>query len=442
MTDQKKNVWEELLAKLEKKLKPQNFKTWFKPTQLYSATSEKLTIMVPNDFSKKWINRHYMGMIRRAITEISGHEMEVDFILPPKYNNTKKRKNVGPKKKRFVSRLNPRFHFSSFVVGNNNRLAHAAALAVAQSPARAYNPLFIYGEVGLGKTHLLQAIGHYVMENRSELNFTYLSSEQFTNELINAIRDDKTVAFRRKYRNADVLLVDDIHFVAGKERTQEEFFHTFNALYEAHKQIVLSSDRSPIEIPTLEKRLQSRFEWGLIADIQAPDLETRIAILKKKAEFENIDLPDEVAMFIAERIKTNIRKLEGCLVRIVAYSSLFKEKIDINSVKEILKGILPDEKPKPITVEMVQKTVSKYYKIKESTIKGKKRVRSIAFPRQIAMYLCRELTEDSFPEIGARFGGKDHTTVMYAWRKIAKQAEKDEVLSNELKELKNMLKTS
>ena len=441
MTDREKSVWEELLSKLEKKLKPQNFKTWFKPTQLYSATSEKLTIMVPNDFFKKWLDRYYMGMIRREIAKISGHEMEVDFILPPKYNNIKKRKNVGFKKKRSVSRLNPRFHFNSFVVGNNNRLAHAAALAVAQSPARAYNPLFIYGKVGLGKTHLLQAIGHYITEN-SELTFTYLSSEQFTNELINAIRDDKTTAFRRRYRNTDVLLVDDIHFLAGKERTQEEFFHTFNALHEAHKQIVLSSDRSPIEIPTLEKRLQSRFEWGLIADIQSPDLETRIAILKKKAEIENMELPDEVATFIAERIKTNIRKLEGCLVRITAHSSLFKEKIDMNSVKEILKGILPEEKPRPITVELVQKTVSKYYKIKESTIKGKKRSRSIAFPRQIAMYLCRELTEDSFPEIGAKFGGKDHTTVMYAYRKIVEQAKKDEVLSNELKELENILKTS
>ncbi|GAH30829.1 unnamed protein product, partial [marine sediment metagenome] len=352
----------------------------FKPTQLYSATSEKLTIMVPNDFFKKWLDRYYMGMIRREIAKISGHEMEVDFILPPKYSNIKKRKNVSLKKKRSVSRLNHKFHFNSFVVGNNNRLAHAAALAVAQSPARAYNPLFIYGKVGLGKTHLLQAIGHYITEN-SELTFTYLSSEQFTNELINAIRDDKTTAFRRRYRNTDVLMVDDIHFLAGKERTQEEFFHTFNALHEAHKQIVLSSDRSPIEIPTLEKRLQSRFEWGLIADIQSPDLETRIAILKKKAEIENMELTDEVATFIAERIKTNIRKLEGCLVRITAHSSLFKEKIDMNSVKEILKGILPEEKPRPITVELVQKTVSKYYKIKESTIKGKKRSRSIAFPR-------------------------------------------------------------
>jgi len=441
MIDREKSVWEKLLSKLEKKLKPQNFKTWFKPTQLYSATSEKLTIMVPNDFFKKWLDRRYSGLIKREIAKISGHEMEVDFILPPKYSNIKKRKNISFKKKRSVSRLNPRFHFNSFVVGNNNRLAHAAALAVAQSPARAYNPLFIYGKVGLGKTHLLQAIGHYITKN-SELTFTYLSSEQFTNELINAIRDDKTTAFRRKYRNTDVLMVDDIHFLAGKERTQEEFFHTFNALHEAHKQIVLSSDRSPIEIPTLEKRLQSRFEWGLIADIQSPDLETRIAILKKKAEIEKMELPDEVATFIAERIKTNIRKLEGCLVRITAHSSLFKEKIDMSSVKEILKGILPEEKPRPITVELVQKTVSKYYKIKESTIKGKKRTRSIVFPRQIAMYLCRELTEDSFPEIGAKFGGKDHTTVMYAWRKIVEQAKKDEVLSNELKELENILKTS
>ena len=292
----------------------------------------------------------------------------------------------------------------------------------------------------MGKTHLLQAIAHHIMENKPNLSFAYLSSEQFTNEMINAIRDGKTLRFRKKYRNKDILLVDDIHFLAGKERTQEEFFHTFNALYEAHKQIVLSSDRPPGEIPTLEKRLQSRFEWGLIADIQPPDLETRVAILKKKAKMENINLPDEVALFIAERITTNIRRLEGCLVRLAAYSSLFKKKIDKESVREILKDILPKKEPKPITIELIQKTVSEFYKIKEEDLKVKKRARAIAFPRQIAMYLCRELTDASFPEIGEKFGGKDHTTIMYAWRKIHQQKEKNEILRKELGELVRMLR--
>ncbi len=280
------------------------------------------------------------------------------------------------------------------------------------------------------------------MENNEGMSFTYLSSEQFTNELINAIRDDRTARFRKKYRNTDVLLVDDIHFLAGKERTQEEFFHTFNALHEAHKQIVLSSDRPPNEISALEKRLISRFEWGLIADIQPPDLETRIAILRKKADAETLDLPGEVILFIAERIKTNIRKLEGCLIRLSAYSSLFKKRIDIDSVKSILKDLLPEEELRPITVELIQKIVGKHYKLKEGVIRGKKRIRIIALPRQIAMYLCRELTDASFPDIGSKFGGKDHTTVMYAWKKISEQKDKDESLRSELEELVKSIKSS
>jgi len=440
MDDYEKNVWNELLLRIKHRLKSQNFNAWFKPAQLHSLTLNKLVIEVPNNFFKDWIEERYLNLIKEELNSLVGREIKVEIVPPLKNNELNVNKKENEKSHLALPNLNSRYTFDNFVIGNNNRLAHAAALAVAQSPAHAYNPLFIYGEVGLGKTHLLQAIVHYIVERKPNLSFAYVPCEQFTNEMINAIRDGKTLKFRKKYRNKDILLVDDIHFLGGKERTQEEFFHTFNALYEARKQIVLSSDRPPGEIPTLEKRLQSRFEWGLIADIQPPDLETRIAILKKKAKAENIELPDEVVLFIAERIKTNIRRLEGCLVRLAAYSSLFKEKIDKDSVREILKDILPKEEPKPITIELIQKTVSKFYKIKEEDLKVKKRARSIAFPRQIAMYLCRELTDTSFPEIGEKFGGKDHTTIMYAWRKIHEQKEKDEILKNNLEELMRLLK--
>ena len=443
MNEREKDIWQKFLLRIEKKVKPQNFKIWFKPAQLHSLTQDKLVIKVPNDFSKKWLKGRYLSTIEKEISQLTGREMTASFIYHPvKKEKVDLSRRTAYKKRVFTSKLNPKYNFANFVIGNNNRLAHAGALAVAQSPGRAYNPLFLYGKVGLGKTHLLQAIAHHIIDNESNMSFTYLSSEQFTNELINSIRDDRTARFRKKYRNTDVLLVDDIHFLAGKERTQEEFFHTFNALYEAHKQIVLSSDRPPSEISALEKRLISRFEWGLIADIQPPDLETRIAILKKKAVIENLDLPDEVIIFIAERIKTNIRKLEGCLIRLVAHSSLFKEKIDISSIKDILRDLLPEEKSKPITIELIQRVVSRYCKLKEGVIKGKKRVRFIAFPRQIAMYLCRELTDISFPSIGNEFGGKDHTTVMYAWKKINEQKEKDENLKNDLRELTQIIKSS
>jgi len=440
MNNQEENIWKALLSRLERKLNPQVFKTWINPLQFHSLGVDKLTIEVPNDFLRNWVEEKYLPIIKEELNVIIGSEVGIDFITSEKDDSLSVVPKVMPQNIHRISRLNLKYNFDNFVVGNGNRLAHAAALAVAQSPSHAYNPLFIYGDVGLGKTHLLHAIAHYIIKNKPELSFAYVSSEQFTNEMINAIRDDKTVEFRGKYRNKDILLVDDIHFLAGKERTQEEFFHTFNSLYEARKQIVLSSDRPPGEIPTLEKRLQSRFEWGLIADIQSPDLETRIAILKKKAEAEDIYLPDEVALLIAQRIKTNIRKLEGCLIRLIAYSSLLKRKIDENSANEILRNILPQEESKPITIELIQKTVSKYYKIKESDLRVKKRVKSIAFPRQVAMYLCRELTNASFPEIGEKFGGKDHTTIMYAHRKISAQKEKEENLKNELRDLVKLLK--
>jgi len=432
------SLWEEALRKIRGEIDEKDFNIWIKPLKMHSFTSNTLTIQVPNQFFKERLKEKYLSLIQLKLNELEKSNVKIDFYIAPRENHYypyQKEQKIIKHQEGYTSRLNPRYNFETFVVGNNNRLAHAAALAVAQSPSAAYNPLFIYGDVGLGKTHLLQAIAHFIMRNKSELTFTYLSSEQFTNELINAIRDDKTVEFRRKYRNTDILLVDDIHFLAGKERTQEEFFHTFNALYEAHRQIVLSSDRPPTEIPTLEKRLRSRFEWGLITDIQPPDLETRIAILKKKAEIENINLDDQVAIFIAERVKTNIRKLEGCLMRLAAHSSLYNEKITVNSAKQILKDIIPQKEPREVTVELIQKNVADYYKLKISQLKGKKRIKSIALPRQIAMYLCRELTECSFPEIGEKFGGKDHTTIMHAWRKIKEERVKNKILDKEIEEI-------
>ncbi|HCQ90034.1 MAG TPA: chromosomal replication initiator protein DnaA, partial [Clostridium sp.] len=313
--------------------------------------------------------------------------------------------------------------------------AHAASLAVAESPAKAYNPLFIYGGVGLGKTHLMHAIGHYIQNVNSKSKVVYVSSEKFTNELINSIKDDKNVEFRNKYRNVDVLLIDDIQFIAGKERTQEEFFHTFNALYEADKQIILSSDRPPKEIPTLEDRLRSRFEWGLIADIQAPDFETRIAILKKKADVENLNIPNEVMVYIATQIKSNIRELEGALIRIVAYSSLTNREINVDLATEALKDIISSRNTRQITIELIQDIVSSYYNLKIEDFKSSRRTRNVAFPRQIAMYLSRKLTDTSLPKIGEEFGGRDHTTVIHAYEKISQSLKKDENLQNTVTEL-------
>ena len=331
--------------------------------------------------------------------------------------------------------LNPKYTFDSFVIGNSNRFAHAASLAVAESPAKAYNPLFIYGGVGLGKTHLMHAIGHYILANNPKSKVVYVSSEKFTNELINSIKDDKNVEFRNKYRNVDVLLIDDIQFIAGKERTQEEFFHTFNDLHEANKQIILSSDRPPKEIPTLEDRLRSRFEWGLIADIQPPDFETRIAILKKKADVENLNIPNEVMVYIATKIKSNIRELEGALIRIVAFSSLTNKEIGIDLASEALKDIISSRNSKQVTIELIQDIVSSYFNLKVEDFKSSRRTRNITFPRQIAMYLCRKLTDMSLPKIGEEFGGRDHTTVIHACEKISKGLKEDENLQDNIAEL-------
>jgi len=322
--------------------------------------------------------------------------------------------------------LNPKYTFESFVVGSCNQFAHAAAQAVADMPSKTYNPLYVYGGVGLGKTHLMHAIGHLIKSRNSSLRLTYISSEKFMNELINAIRYDKTINFRDRYRTIDVLLMDDIQFLAGKERTQEEFFHTFNALYDSQKQIVISSDCAPREIPTLEERLHSRFEWGLIADIQPPDLETKVAILKRKAENEKIDLPDDVALFIASKIKSNIRELEGSLVRLVAYASLKGLKIVLSVAQEILKNIIEDDTA-GVSIEVIQKAVAQHYDLKISDLKSKNNSRSIAVPRQVAMYLCKTLTKSSLPEIGREFGGKHHTTVLHSINKIGALYQTDSV---------------
>ncbi len=337
--------------------------------------------------------------------------------------------------------LNDKYTFDTFVIGSGNRFAHAASLAVAEAPAKAYNPLFIYGGVGLGKTHLMHAIGHYVLDHNPDAKVVYLSSEKFTNEFINSIRDNKAENFRSKYRNVDVLLIDDIQFLAGKEQTQEEFFHTFNTLHEESKQIIISSDRPPKEIPTLEDRLRSRFEWGLITDITPPDLETRIAILRKKAKAEGLEISNDVMLYIANQIDTNIRELEGALIRVVAYSSLTNQDIDPSLAAEALKDIIPNTRPKVVTIQQIKELVGERYQIKLAEFAAKKRTKSIAFPRQIAMYLSRELTDFSLPKIGEEFGGRDHTTVIHAHEKISKMIDADQLLQRDIEDLKEKLKS-
>ena len=370
-------------------------------------------------------------------TEISSPETTTTDTTK---NNIKKERypnrqntNLPPISEEF--NLNPKYIFSTFVIGNSNRLAHAASLAVSEAPAQVYNPFFIYGGVGLGKTHLMHAIGHRIKENNPNSKVVYISSEKFTNELINSIISGNPESFRQRYRNIDVLLVDDIQFLSKKEHTQEEFFHTFNTLHDANKQIIISSDRAPREIQTLEDRLRSRFEWGLITDIQPPDLETRIAVLRKKAMMESLNVPNEVIVYIASRIENNIRELEGALIRVIAYASLNNQPIDIDLATEALKDIFPDGRPKQITTDLIKDIVAAYFKLKLEDLSAKKRTRNVAFPRQIAMYLCRELTEISLPKIGELFGGRDHTTVIHAHDKIHRERNSDAKLNNTIKDL-------
>ncbi|SNU93262.1 chromosomal replication initiator protein DnaA [Bacillus pumilus] len=418
-----------------------------KSTKAHSLQGDTLTITAPNEFARDWLESRYLHLIADTIYELTGEELSIKFIIPQNQDEVEAMPKSPIKKMSKEdpvdipqNMLNPKYTFDTFVIGSGNRFAHAASLAVAEAPAKAYNPLFIYGGVGLGKTHLMHAIGHYVIDHNPSAKVVYLSSEKFTNEFINSIRDNKAVDFRNRYRNVDVLLIDDIQFLAGKEQTQEEFFHTFNTLHEESKQIVISSDRPPKEIPTLEDRLRSRFEWGLITDITPPDLETRIAILRKKAKAEGLDIPNEVMLYIANQIDSNIRELEGALIRVVAYSSLINKDINADLAAEALKDIIPSSKPRIITIKDIQRIVGQQFNIRLEDFKAKKRTKSVAYPRQIAMYLSREMTDSSLPKIGEEFGGRDHTTVIHAHEKISKLIVEDEQLQQHVKEIKEQLK--
>jgi len=427
------NKWSKILEILEKETSQQNFSTWLKPIKFKNIDSTNINIAVNNKFFSDWIRENYKERIERIYeTKYGEKKYLVINIEEIRKEITKKNKNnneIKSKKPIEVSvntftNINNKYLFNNFVCGPSNQFAHAASLAVANNPATTYNPLFIYGGVGLGKTHLIHAIGNEIIKNNKKFKVSYYSSEKFMNELVNCIRYGKMEEFRTKFRNMDVLLIDDIQFIAGKERTQEEFFHTFNALYESHKQIIVTSDKFPKEIPGLEERLRSRFEWGLIADIQAPDVETKLAIVKIKADQNNIKITDEIAYFLANSITSNIRELEGLLIRIGAFSSLTSTPIDITMAKSVLKDVLI-EKNKEITVEEIQKTVANYFNTKISDIKSSKRHKSLVLPRQISMYITRKLTDLSYPEIGANFGGKDHSTIIYAIKKIEKLIDKD-----------------
>ena len=413
------DLWQKTLRLVRNEITDVSFDTWIKAIEPVSIKGDQLYLCVPNDFTKSILEGRYTSLISNAAKQVSSRSYYITFVLTSEADKyMDKPEKVDSDGSEVYGLLNPKYTFNTFVIGNSNRFASAASQAVAESPAKAYNPFFIYGGVGLGKTHLMHAIGHYILSRNKKSKVLYVTSEKFTNELINSIQTNKNVEFRNRYRNVDVLLIDDIQFIAGKESTQEEFFHTFNALHEANKQIIISSDRPPKEIPTLEDRLRSRFEWGLITDIQPPDLETRIAILKKKATLENLDVDDEVLAFVAKRIESNIRELEGALTRIIAYSSLTNSTLDVAIADEALKDIISNHRPRKITPELIQKVVSEHYQLKLEDMKSKKRNRPIAYPRQIAMYLCRELTDMSLPKIGEVFGGRDHTTVIHACDKI------------------------
>ncbi len=415
------NLWDDVLARVEGKINRHSFATWFRPTSYLATDGYTLRIGVPNAQFREWLSKNYRSILQEALAEVGQPLVQVVF---EENAEEPAAQASAPTVDRDVAVLNPKYTFESFVVGSSNQFAHAAARAVAEIPSKSYNPLFIYGGVGLGKTHLMHAIGHYILAREKKLNLSYISTDRFINEMINSIRFDRLPQFRAKYRAIDVLLIDDIQFIAGKDRTQEEFFHIFNALHDAQKQIVVSSDCPPRQIPTIEERLHSRFEWGLIADIQAPDIETKIAILRKKAEAERVFLPENVALFIASKVKTNIRELEGSLIRLIAYASLTGRDIDLPLAQETLRDLLHAEE-KPVSIEMIQKFVADHYKLKISELKAKNNSKSIAGPRQIAMYLTKSLTTASLPEIGKEFGGKHHSTVIHSIRKIDDQRKQD-----------------
>jgi chromosomal replication initiator protein len=437
-------VWQQAMPRIERQLTKPSFEAFFKHMRPMALHQNVFVISVPSLFAKEWLEGRYRRLITETLQDILRHGVDVEFIVA----DSEPAPSV-PTRQAVTTRtggadaliITGRYTFETFVIGSGNRFAHAASLAVAEAPAKAYNPLFIYGGVGLGKTHLLQAIGHYVLTHKQMAKVMYVSSEKFTNDLINSIRDDKTVEFRNKYRTADVLLIDDIQFLAGKERTQEEFFHTFNALHESSRQLIISSDRPPREIPTLEDRLRSRFEWGLLADIQPPDYETRIAILRKKAELDAIELPDEVAQYIAQRISSNIRELEGALSRLRAHAQMSGAPLSVDLAADVLREILPQTRVRPITIPSIQRAVAEFFGIRVEEMKSKRRTKGVAFPRQVAMYLSRELTDASLPRIGEEFGGRDHTTVMHACDRVKAAVIQDAHLAAGIKSLVDNFRT-
>ncbi|MGB7925962.1 MAG: chromosomal replication initiator protein DnaA [Pyrinomonadaceae bacterium] len=478
-------LWSDLLNAVEKRLNRQSFETWFRPIRFEGCDNSEqvLHLRAPNQVVKDWVSSNYSEVIDESLEELNLSEYHVDWMIeddasqggekiaeqddpsPVSYSlpdsatgNGKSKTSslfslleaaesdgLTPGATTFVDiepielSLNPKYTFKTFVVGSCNQFAHAASLAVAEAPGKTYNPLYIYGGVGLGKTHLMHAAGQAIKERNRHLRLSYISAEKFMNELINAIRYDKAQTFREKYRSIDVMLMDDIQFMAGKERTQEEFFHTFNALYDGQKQIVITSDCPPREIPTLEERLHSRFEWGLIADMEPPDLETKVAILKRKADLDGVSLPDDVAFFIASKVKSNIRELEGSLVRLVAISSLRGLPISKMLAQDAIRNIAEDDQPAGITIDQIQQVVASHYRLRVDELTSKNNARQIAVPRQVAMYLCKRLTKHSFPEIGREFGGKHHTTVIHSVEKIEALVLKDQIFHRVVSELMDSL---
>jgi chromosomal replication initiator protein len=435
------NVWDAVLGRIETKVNRHSYLSWFQHTSLLRDDGGVIAVRVPDPMAVEWISRHYTGVIEEALQEVG--RQGAGFQLVPESDRTLD--GLPPAAAAAplpaaapdpgdAAGLSSRYSFETFIVGASNQFAHAACRAVAEAPSRSYNPLFLYGGVGLGKTHLMHAIGHYVLTHSPTLKLTYISAERFMNEVINAIRYDRILEFRERYRGVDVLLVDDIQFIVGKERTQTEFFHTFNALHDAQKQIIISSDCPPHQISELEERLRSRFEWGLIADIQAPDLETKIAILKRKADAEGVFLPDDVALFIAGRIKSNIRELEGSLIRLLAYASLKGQDLSMSLAQEVLRDALRHDE-RAVTIDSIQKFVADYYQLKLVELKSRNNSKSIAIPRQVAMYLCKSLTNASLPEIGKSFGGKHHSTVIHSIRKVEDLRQRDAAFNSLLNTL-------
>ena len=438
-------IWNKSLLRIEGKVGSNVYDLWFKPIRLSNIKDQTAVLDIPNRFFQQWIDDSYPNMLRESIEAVVGHPVTLRYKVEEKQNRIQNKiiEKIEQKKIKLANRgifLNPKYTFSNFITGNSNQFAHAAATAVAEAPGKTYNPLFLYGGVGLGKTHLMHAIGNSVLETKHDLSVLYVSSEQFTNEVVTAIRHDKTSELKERYRTVDLFLLDDVQFIAGKERTQEEFFHTFNYLYEKQKQLVISSDRPPREISEITDRLRSRFTMGLIADIQPPDVETKLAIIHKKAELMAIrNIPEEVATFLAAKIRSNIRELEGCLIRIAAQASLTGEEISLETTKKILKDIIQDTE-KPLTAEMVQKTVCDFYNLKISDLKAKRRTRDIALPRQVAMYLSKQVTAASLSDIGKAFGGKDHSTVLYACKQMEERRSKDETFNRMIESLLQKIK--